>query len=235
MPMDPMINTKIKLAIFDVAGTTAQDGGLVVEAFQGAMVSMGESLGTPEMAEMTDYVNATMGQRKIEVFLHLCKGDSERANRAHDRFIEGYIELVKSGKLKEFEGVTELFDRLRENGIAVGITTGFPRDILEHVIDGLKWAPHIDFSVAASEVAQGRPAPDMIFRTIDLYNKKFNTHINADDIAVIGDTESDMQAGVTAGARIIAGVSTGAHLPNQLFHAGATHVLESSVDLPTIC
>ena len=226
---------KIKMAIFDVAGTTAQDGGLVVEAFQSAMVSMGTSLGTPEMERMTNYVNATMGERKIDVFMHLCDGNSERANIAHDRFIENYISLVNAGKLREFEGITDLFDQLRESGVAVAITTGFPRDILQTIIDSLKWAPHIDFSVASSEVAKGRPAPDMIYRAIELYNKRFTTHIGAEDTAVIGDTEADIKAGVSAGASIIAGVSTGAHNPEQLFHAGATHVLEGSVHLPSIC
>ncbi len=226
---------KIKMAIFDVAGTTAQDGGLVVEAFQSAMVSMGSLLGTPEMERMTNYVNATMGERKIDVFMHLCDGNSERANIAHDRFIESYISLVNAGKLREFDGITELFNQLRESGVAVAITTGFPRDILQTIIDSLKWAPHIDFSVASSEVAKGRPAPDMIFRAIELYNKRFTTHISAEDTAVIGDTEADIKAGVSAGASIIAGVSTGVHNPEQLFHAGATHVLEGSVHLPSIC
>jgi len=226
---------KIKMAIFDVAGTTAQDGGLVVEAFQSAMVSMGTSLGTPEMERMTNYVNATMGERKIDVFMHLCDGNSERANIAHDRFIENYISLVNAGKLREFEGITDLFDQLRESGVAVAITTGFPRDILQTIIGWRKGAPHIDFSVASSEVAKGRPAPDMIFRAIELYNKRFTTHIGAEDTAVIGDTEADIKAGVSAGASIIAGVSTGAHNPEQLFHAGATHVLEGSVHLPSIC
>ncbi len=226
---------KIKMAIFDVAGTTAQDGGLVVEAFQSAMVSMGSLLGTPEMERMTNYVNATMGERKIDVFMHLCDGNPERANIAHDRFIESYISLVNAGKLREFDGITELFNQLRESGVAVAITTGFPRDILQTIIDSLKWAPHIDFSVASSEVAKGRPAPDMIFRAIELYNKRFTTHISAEDTAVIGDTEADIKAGVSAGASIIAGVSTGAHNPEQLFHAGATHVLEGSVHLPSIC
>ena len=226
---------KIKMAIFDVAGTTAQDGGLVVEAFQSAMVSMGTSLGTPEMERMTNYVNATMGERKIDVFMHLCDGNSERANIAHDRFIENYISLVNAGKLREFEGITDLFDQLRESGVAVAITTGFPRDILQTIIDSLKWAPHIDFSVASSEVAKGRPAPDMIYRAIELYNKRCTTHIGAEDTAVIGDTEADIKAGVSAGASISAGVSTGALNPEQLFHAGATHVLEGSVHLPSIC
>jgi len=228
-------NNKIKMAVFDVAGTTARDGGLVVEAFENAMVSMGVTRGTPEMDQMVNYVNATMGERKIDVFLHLCDGDSVRANRAHEFFVESYIGLVKSGKLQEFDGVTKLFDELRENGIAVGITTGFPRDILDSVISGLNWAQHIDFSVAASEVVEGRPSPDMIFRCIVLYNKRFESHISAEDIAVIGDTESDMRAGVTAGAHIIAGVSTGTHSPEKLLQAGATHVLDGAVNILSIC
>ena len=223
------------MAIFDVAGTTVHDGGLVVQAFQSAMVSMGLTLGSPEIDQMVSYVNATMGERKIDVFMHLFNGDSLKANSAHDFFVESYIGLVKAGKLQEFDGVTKLLDLLRENGIAVGITTGFPRDILDSVIEGLKWAPHIDFSVAASEVIEGRPAPDMIFRCIDLYNKQFTQQISAEDIAVIGDTESDIRAGVTARARIIAGVSTGAHNGEQLLRAGATHMLVGAVQLPSIC
>ena len=227
--------SKIKMAIFDVAGTTAHDGGLVIEAFQGAMVSMGTAHGTPEMERMTDYVVATMGERKIDVFTHLCAGDLAKANTAHDHFVAGYIDLINSGRLKEFSGVTDLFNQLRDQGIAVAITTGFPREILSNVIDTLDWSSHIDFSVAASEVSAGRPAPDMIFRCIDLYNKRFATDISADDVAVIGDTESDMKSGVTAGAQIVAGVSTGTHNPEQLFNAGATDVLKSAVDLLTIC
>jgi len=228
-------NQKIRMAIFDVAGTTARDDGLVVQAFENAMVSMGSTLETPEMDEMVSYINSTMGERKIDVFMHLCKGDSVKANDAHDRFVESYKGLVMAGKLQEFPGVTELFDQLRENGIAVGITTGFPRDILGSVIEGLKWEPHIDFSVAASEVAKGRPSPDMILRCIELYNLQFVTQISAEDIAVIGDTESDMRAGVNAGAQIIAGVRTGTHNSEQLLRAGATNLLDGAVNFYSIC
>ena len=233
--MDTVNSKKIRMAIFDVAGTTAQDGGLVVDAFQSAMESMGTALGTPEMERMTEYVNATMGERKIDVFMHLCDGNTERANTAHDRFIESYISLVNAGKLQEFEGITNLFDQLRESGVAVAITTGFPRDILQTIIDALKWAPHIDFSVASSEVAMGRPAPDMIIRAIELYNKGYTANIAAEDTAVIGDTEADIKAGVSAGASIVAGVTSGAHNAEQLLRAGATHILIGAVQLLNIC
>ena len=143
--MVDLSNSAIALAIFDVAGTTAQDGGLVVEAFQSAMESMGVARASADMDRMTDYVNATMGERKIDVFMHLCDGDRTRANTAHDRFVESYIALVKAGRLEEFSGISKLFRDLRGDGIAVAITTGFPRDILDNIIDGLKWEPLIDF------------------------------------------------------------------------------------------
>jgi len=227
--------TKIRLAVFDVAGTTAHDDGLVVEAFQSAMISLGVGADTPELEKMTEYVNATMGERKIDVFTHLCEGDAERANLAHDAFIESYISLVNAGKLREFDGITALFDHLRSQGTAVAITTGFPRAILANIITALHWEQHIDFSVAASEVERGRPAPDMILESISLYDQKFSTQLTGADIAVIGDTESDIKSGLAAQALIIAGVKTGAHTEAQLLAAGATHVLERATDLTTNC
>ncbi len=229
------VNNSIKLAIFDIAGTTAKDDGLVVEAFQRAMISLGVAQDSDELKAMTDYVNATMGQRKIDVFTHLCGGDKVRANSAHDRFIESYIQLVAEGKLVEFEGISTMFANLQESGIEVALTTGFPRKILDVILESTKWGALVEISVASDEVAFGRPAPDMIFRCIEMYNKRQEEHISQDQVAVIGDTESDMKSGVTSGARIVAGVATGAHNPELLFASGATHVLSGAVELPTIC
>jgi len=85
----------IKLAIFDVAGTTAKDDGLVVKAFQLALGVVGVVPGSSQMQEMTNYVNATMGERKMDVFLHLLGGDKMKANLVHEKFIASYIQLVK--------------------------------------------------------------------------------------------------------------------------------------------
>lgn len=220
-----------QLAIFDVAGTTAKDDGLVVRAFEEAAQSMGITEGSSEMEGMISYVVETMGQRKMDVFLHLFQGDTEKASMAHDRFVEAYSQLVLDGQLEEFEGVSELFVNLSDLGIGVAITSGFPREILDNIIETLDWEEVIDLSVAADEVAKGRPAPDMILKSIEIYNEIFGTEVSPEDVVVIGDTQSDMQSGVAAGAKFIVGVATGAHTPNSLFDAGATHVLEGATDL----
>lgn len=220
---------KIKLVILDVAGTTAHDGGLVVKAFQIAMKPTNPS--GDELQEMTDYVLATMGQRKIDVFRHLCHGDSKAASTAHERFVTAYTDLVADGQLEEFDGVSDFFRELRSQGIGIGITTGFPREILDPIIFSLGWTSLIDVAVAASEVEQGRPAPDMIFRALNLYNKPRGLEIKVQEVAVAGDTQSDMSAGVTAGASIILGVTSGAHSAEELLVAGATEITSTVLSL----
>ncbi len=220
---------EIKLVVLDVAGTTAQDGGLVVRAFQVAMEPTNPSV--DELTEMTDYVLATMGQRKIDVFTHLCKGDAQAAFEAHERFVTAYTDLVAEGLLEEFDGVSAFFSELRKRGVGIGITTGFPREILAPIIIELGWSDLIDVSVAASEVDHGRPAPDMIFRALDLYNKANSLDLQVEELAIAGDTDSDMRAGVTAGVAIVLGVTSGAHSALELREAGATHVTESVVSL----
>ncbi len=220
-----------KLAIFDVAGTTAKDDDLVVRAFQKAVIGMGVEPDSADLAEKTDYVNATMGQRKIDVFLHLFDGDLDLANQAHDKFVAAYIELVSAGELEEFEGISDFFRELRNRGIGIAITTGFPREILDRILTNLNWLPLIDVSVASSEVDEGRPAPDMIFRSIELFNVTTGANVSSEEIVVVGDTQADMQSGVRAGAPLVVGVTSGAHSATELAAAGATTVLIGSTEL----
>ena len=219
----------IKLVVLDVAGTTAKDDGLVVKAFINAIEPLNPS--ATELASMIDYVNVTMGQRKIDVFMHLCNQDFAQANAAHDRFVESYRNLVAEGLLEEFEGVSDFFRELSDRGVGVALTTGFPRSILDFIIESLGWQQLVDVSIAASEVVQGRPAPDMIERAIELYNADRGTDLGASQIAIAGDTQSDIQAGLSAHATIVAGVTSGASSKEELVAAGATHTLDSVVEL----
>ena len=224
----------IKLAIFDVAGTTAKDDGLVVKAFQLALGAVGVVPGSSQMQEMTNYVNETMGERKMDVFLHLLEGDKIKANLVHEKFIASYIQLVKDGELEEFDGITPFFVELRSKNIGIAITTGFPREILDVIIDALNWRRIIDISVAASEVSHGRPAPDMIFKAMQGFDLAKGINLIASEIAVIGDTRSDMESGAAAGAESVVGVASGAHTKDELIKAGATDVLDFATDLLTL-
>lgn len=220
---------KIKLAVFDVAGTTAKDDGLVVQAFQDAISAGGYS--GIQIEEMTKYVNATMGQRKIDVFLHLSVGNETKAQAMHEDFIDAYNSLITRGLLEEFAGIPEFFRQLHEAGIGIALTTGFPREILNRIIESLNWGDFIDVSVAASEVPYGRPAPDMVLRSMELYSEKCGEVLSPLDVAVIGDTPSDMGSGQFAHAAFVIGVTSGNSSQDELFSAGATQVLPFATQL----
>ncbi len=106
--------------------------------------------------------------------------------------------------------------------------------MLSSILNDLDWRERIDLSVASDEVAAGRPAPDMILRSIDLYRNLSNQEIEPSNVMVVGDTQSDMQSGVAAGARYIVGVTSGAHDELQLKTAGATHVFDGAAQLLTL-
>ncbi len=218
----------IKLAIFDVAGTTAKDDGLVVQAFQDAISASGFS--SQEVEKMTEYVKATMGQRKIDVFTYLCDGNVSRVESMHEDFVSAYNSIVQHGFLEEFEGISHFFRELGACGVGIGITTGFPREILDPILSGLAWNDLIDVSVAASEVAQGRPAPDMVLRSVEIFNKMNESQISVNEVAVIGDTPSDVASGLSAQAGLVIAVTSGAFERTQLETLGADYVLNFATD-----
>ena len=54
------------------------------------------------------------------------------------------------------------------------------------------------------------------------------------EVAVAGDTTSDLLAGTRAGAGVVAGVLTGAHARAELERVPHTHIIDSVAELPVI-
>jgi phosphoglycolate phosphatase-like HAD superfamily hydrolase len=54
------------------------------------------------------------------------------------------------------------------------------------------------------------------------------------DVLVVGDTTSDMESGRRSGARWVIGVLTGTHDRAALTAAGATVVVDSIAEIPTL-
>ena len=223
-----------KLVLLDVAGTTVVDNGIVVRAFLDGMSNSKISVSDSQLETMVDYVNQTMGQRKIDVFLNLFDGDEDKANLLHQEFIKAHEKLVKEGIVEPIPGVVDLFLNLKYQGLRVGLTTGFPREILGQIISAFNWGKYLDVTVAASEVPKGRPAPDMILRGISLIKKGYGIDASNGNTAVVGDTPSDMMSGVAAKCKLIVGVKSGIGTEDELIQAGATHVLTDATHLLSI-
>lgn len=216
------------MVAFDVAGTVLNDNGLVIAAFKNAFETTQPDLWPTHGNRWTQYAIDTMGQSKIDVFTELL-GDAEKAHQANIAFEESYVsEIVETGALP-IAGAEDMFKFLRSEGIAVVLTTGFSRSTLDILIFELGWKDLIDLSVTPGEAGRGRPYPDMLQKASAAL--EISTPMQ---VIVLGDTASDMQAGVAFGAGQIIGVLTGAHNVDTLHNAGATTVVNSVADLKSL-
>jgi phosphoglycolate phosphatase len=215
----------IRAAALDMAGTTVEDGGTVEAAFTRAV----DGTGLADLDGALTYVRETMGQSKIVVFRALFGGDEAKAAEANRRFEAAYDDAVRTDGVRPIEGAELALATMRDAGVRICLTTGFSPATRDLLIDALGWRPLIDLALSPADAGRGRPYPDMILAAV--------LRLEVDDVrevAVAGDTASDLLAGWRAGAGIVAGVLTGAHDRATLEAAPHTHILESISALPDL-
>ncbi len=220
--------TGITLAVLDMAGTTVTDGGLVDGAFLDALVAVGIGADDPDNDQRIRYVHDTMGQSKITVFRHLLD-DETRAQAALAGFEASIRRRIDDGEVAALPGAAEAIGTLRERGVKVCLTTGFTAETQQRIIERLGWQQLIDAALAPGPGVRGRPAPDLVLAAM--------LRLAIDDVrqvAVVGDTTSDLWCGHHAGAGIVAGVLTGAHDRATLTGAPHTHIIDSVADLADV-
>ncbi|MEN4474128.1 phosphonatase-like hydrolase [Mycolicibacterium cosmeticum] len=219
-----MSDNLIQVAVLDMAGTTVADDGLVVRAFEAAASAAGLPAEGPEREQARRYVLDTMGQSKIVVFRALF-GTEERAQRANAEFERAYAELIDNGHATPIDGAADAITDLRAAGIKVALTTGFSGTTQDKLLAALGWQHLADLALAPGGGIRSRPYPDLVLTAL--------MRLDADgvgNVAVLGDTSTDVDSALRAGAAIAAGTLTGAHSEEELRAAGATHVVGSIVD-----
>ena len=128
--------------------------------------------------------------------------------------------------VSEIPGARSTVETLLGIGMKVALTTGFSPSTREALIEELGWADLFALRVSPADVGRGRPAPDMLWWCA------LRSQINAmNALMVVGDTSSDIQAGLRAGAGYCVGVLSGNDDAPRLLEAGADDVIDSVVDL----
>jgi phosphonatase-like hydrolase len=193
--------SRFSVLCLDMAGTTVRDDDSVMEAFAAAIAS--RNLPLAEFNSAMKYAKATMGQSKIEVFRHIL-GVEAAAQAANAAFEASYAGAVASGKIAPMPGAVELFAACRASGVKVCLTTGFSPATRDSIVAALGWAGQADLFLSPADAGRGRPWPDMpLTALLRLGGSAVST------LAVVGDTPSDVECGLRAGAGLVAGVLSG--------------------------
>lgn len=222
------MTTPIRLAALDMAGTTVADDGAVEEAFQSALDAVGLTAGDL-MDDPQAYIRRTMGQSKITVFTEVLRGDRHRAEQANLAFEAAFDQAVDRGEVSAMPGAESTLAALRNAGIRTCLTTGFSPATRDRIIAALGWEGTVDLTLSPVDAGRGRPWPDLILTAV--------LRLRIDDVAevaVVGDTASDLLAGTRSGASMVVGVLSGAHSREELAAAPHTHLIDSVADLPAL-
>ncbi|WP_246080214.1 HAD-IA family hydrolase [Nonomuraea mesophila] len=214
----------------DLAGTTVGDIAMVERAFAEAIATQGIVPGTGAYARAMVHVHRSRGCPTIDVFRGIFPGNEAQAQAANLTFERSYEGTLERAGLTAVPAVMEVLDKLRGNGIKLALITGFSRVTLSRVLSMLDWDDKIDLAISPEDAGgRGRPWPDMVLHAVLRTGVADVRHV-----AVIGDSENDMLCGTRAGASIVAGLLTGVHSRERLLKGGATHLLDSIADFPSL-
>lgn len=215
------------LASLDMAGTTVDEGGLVYEVLS---QTVADAAGTPLPAEL---LAKWKGTSKHEAIAGLLDGlgastDPKFVDEAFEDFRARLITAYRQTPPKPVAGVPEALRALRARGVKVALQTGYSADIADAILTGMGWTvgageeDTVDALVTSDLVAASRPAPYLIFRSMEATGV---TDVRR--VLVAGDTPNDVLAGHNAGAGIVVGVLSGSFGEDELRKSPLTHVLPS--------
>lgn len=218
------------LVVLDLAGTTVDEGGAILDAFRIAL----ERVAIPFQP---DELNAVRGANKVQVFRTFAArafGPGPETVRAAAEGLEAFNEELaiqfRDGRVEPFPGVQEALAAMRDAGLKLATNTGLGRSLADAVLNRLRWHSALfDAHICGDDVPAGRPAPYMIFLAME----RAGVH-DARSVIVAGDTPLDLQAGSNAGAGGVVGVLTGTHDVTTLGATRHTHIIPSVADLPAL-
>ncbi|HEY2263263.1 MAG TPA: HAD family hydrolase [Streptosporangiaceae bacterium] len=213
----------ITVACLDMAGTTVADDGTVMEAFTAAITE--QNLPVAQFSQAMKDVRSSMGQSKIEVFRRIL-GDDAAAVKANEAFEDHYGAAVGRGAVAAMPGAQDTFAALRAAGVRICLATGFSPVTRDAIIARLGWGTLIDLALSPADAGRGRPWPDLPLTAL----LRLGGGAVA-ELAVAGDTGSDVESGLRAGAAVVAGVLTGAGTRADLEQAGAPLILDTIAGL----
>ncbi|MGO3147823.1 MAG: phosphonatase-like hydrolase [Leucobacter sp.] len=216
-----------RMVSLDMAGTTFDDGNTVYEVLSDSVSQAAE---TEVPQSLLDQWTGTSKLEAIEGMLGALERSAD-AQQVYAQFTDALNTRYRENPPKPFAGVTEMFAELRDAGVKVALQTGYSTPVTEVLLESAGWrvGTHLDAVVSSDEVAASRPAPYLIFHTMEATGV-----VDVREVLVAGDTPNDLLAGTRAGARYVVGVLSGAHDADELGRTPHTHLLAGVTEITSL-
>jgi phosphonoacetaldehyde hydrolase len=203
----------IRAIFLDWAGTTVDHGSMApVLALQALFQRHGIVLSSQDARRdmgllKRDQIQAILSRPNIRSEWRALKGCEPTNSDTQSLFREfGPLQLeIIAQHSQLLPGVVETISAWQHQGLRIGTTTGYTREMLAPVLaQSIEHGYRPDASVCPDEVSAGRPAPWMLMRNMELLD------VYPPNCCVkIGDTVADIQEGKNAGMWAIGLTQTG--------------------------
>ncbi|RAJ08873.1 phosphonatase-like hydrolase [Chitinophaga skermanii] len=219
----------IKMVVFDMAGTTLNEDNVVYKTVQSSINQAGFNV------SLDAVLAAGAGKEKLQaiksVLADMDVHDDNIAQNIFSHFNESLHQAYQTLHVTEQNNASHVFNVLKEKGITVVLNTGYSRAIATMLLAKLGWVQgtHYDLLITASDVAQNRPHPDMIFSAMQQAGIE-----NGAAVIKVGDSTIDVEEGRNAGCDISIGITTGAHTKEQLANAQPSYIIDDLSEILTI-
>jgi AHBA synthesis associated protein len=127
-----------------------------------------------------------------------------------------------------FPGVRDMLDILEKRGLRLAVATGKSGPRARSLLDQLGVLSRFDQVIGADEVANPKPAPDMVLLALNLLG------VRPDDAAMVGDAVTDLASARSAGVAAVAAL-WGTEDEPALLAAGPDLVLHDPADILAWC
>lgn len=143
----------------------------------------------------------------------------DTVQRAHGAIFSTYWPAIRP-----FESARTLLQACSESGLAVALaSSAHERDlqVLRRILDAEPW---IDCATSSADATESKPSPDILLAALE------KLHLNAANVAFVGDSVWDVKAAAHLGIETI-GLTCGGISAAELFEAGAVEVYSGPNEL----
>ncbi len=191
--------------IFDMDGVLADTGPIHFESW----VKLANEIG---MEFTKEFFKSTFGQQSFPITRKLVgpEANDKDVIRWANLKEKYYREMVQE-KLEPLPGVINLINELKENGFKLAVGSSGPKENVELLLTSLKIKEYFDVIITATEIKNGKPAPDVFLIAAKSANVK------PENCLVIEDAPVGIEAAKRANMKSIALTTT--HDKEELLNA----------------
>ena len=144
-------------AIFDMDGLMFDTERIWQEGWQKAALKRGVSL--PE--DFPSIISGTSGERTLSIIRKYYRTEDAASVRLE---VRQYTKTRLAEGIPMKQGLRELLEYLKQNGVKMAVASSSQLDIIEHNLEETSVRSYFDAVVSGSGMAYGKPEPDIFIK-----------------------------------------------------------------------